>query len=84
MRVLVCGGRNFDDAEALSQFMDEFAQRITITAVIDGDARGADRMAGEWACRRGIENIKFYADFHGLLRSHGPSESSARASCKIA
>jgi hypothetical protein len=52
--------------------MDELAQRITIDAVIDGDARGADRMAGEWACRRGIENIKFRAEWEKLGRKAGP------------
>jgi hypothetical protein len=42
--VLVCGGRDYENAEGLHQFMDELAQRITIDAVIEGDARGADRM----------------------------------------
>jgi hypothetical protein len=45
--VLVSGGRAYDDADPLSQFMDELARRIAIDAMIDGDARGADRMAGE-------------------------------------
>jgi hypothetical protein len=72
VRALVCGGRGYDDADALSQFMDELAQRITIDAVIDGDARGADRMAGEWACRRDIENIKFRAEWEKLGRKAGP------------
>jgi GNAT superfamily N-acetyltransferase len=33
VRVLVCGGRDYENAEALHQFMDELAQRITIVAV---------------------------------------------------
>ena len=41
MRVLVCGGRDYENAEWLHQFMDELAQCITIDAVIDGKARGA-------------------------------------------
>jgi hypothetical protein len=52
--------------------MDELAQRITIDAVIDGEARGADRMPGGWACRRGIENIKFRAEWEKLGRKAGP------------
>jgi hypothetical protein len=72
VRVLVCGGRDCDDADALSQFMDELAQRIIIDAMIDGDACGADRMAGEWACRRGIESIKFHAEWENLGRKAGP------------
>jgi hypothetical protein len=29
-------------------------------------------MAGEWACRRGIENIKFHAEWEKLGRKAGP------------
>ena len=72
MRVLVCGGRDYENAEALHQFMDELAQRITIVAVIEGDARDADRMAGEWARRQCIHNIKYCADWEKLGRKAGP------------
>jgi hypothetical protein len=72
VRVLVCGGRDYENTGALGQFMDELARRITITAVIEGDARGADRLAGEWARRHGIENIKFCADWEKLRRKAGP------------
>ena len=72
MRVLVCGGRDYENAEALGQFMDELAQRINIDAVIERDARGADRMAGEWAQRQCIQNIKFCADWEKLGRKAGP------------
>jgi hypothetical protein len=72
VRVLVCGGRDYENAEALGQIMDELAQRITIDAVIEGDARGADRMAGEWARSHRVENIKFCADWENLGRKAGP------------
>ena len=72
MRVLVCGGREYEDAEALHQFMDELARRITVDAVIEGDARGADRMAGEWAQCHGVQNLKFCAEWEELGRKAGP------------
>ena len=56
-------GRNYDDDAALEWFLDELALRIKIDAVIEGDARGADRLPGEWARRNGIENVKFCADW---------------------
>lgn len=40
MRVLVCGGRNYEDREVLHQFMNRLAQRITIDVVIERDAQG--------------------------------------------
>jgi hypothetical protein len=61
--VLVCGGREYDGPGALHRFMDELVRRIIIDTVIEGDARGADRMVGEWARHRGIENTKFCADW---------------------
>lgn len=72
MRVLVCGGRDFDDAEMLNRFMDELAGDLVIDVVIEGDARGADRMAGEWARRNAINNIKYCAEWEKLGRKAGP------------
>jgi hypothetical protein len=34
VRVLVCGGRDYENAKGLHQFMDELAHRITIDAVM--------------------------------------------------
>jgi hypothetical protein len=40
--------------------------------LIEGDARGADRIAGEWADLRDIEHIKFTADWKKFGRPAGP------------
>ena len=63
MRVLVCGGRDFSDSAALYRKLDWFARKHLVDVVIEGDARGADRMAGYWARKRRIENLKFPADW---------------------
>ena len=49
MRVLVCGGRDFADSALLYGVLDELNRTKTIICVIEGDARGADRLAGQWA-----------------------------------
>ena len=40
--------------------------------MIDGDQRGADRMAGRWARLRGIENLIFTADWAKRGKGAGP------------
>jgi hypothetical protein len=60
------------DADALRQFMDELAQRITIDAVIEGDAHGADRWRESGPAVAAVENIKFCADWERLGRKAGP------------
>lgn len=58
-RVLVCGGRDFTQSAELYRYLDILHQRDEIDVVIEGDARGADRMAGYWAQTRHITNLKF-------------------------
>jgi hypothetical protein len=55
MRVLVCGGRDFADSALLYGVLDELNRAKTIICVIEGDARGADRLAGQWARRNHID-----------------------------
>jgi hypothetical protein len=49
MRVLVCGGRSFDDLPLLDRTLDELHAERPIAAVIHGGAVGADTMAHFWA-----------------------------------
>ena len=54
MRILITGGRDFDDRDLLWSTLDRLHAEHHFTALIHGDARGADRLAGEWAGERGI------------------------------
>lgn len=66
MRVLVCGGREFKDRNALFGALDAFDAKYPITTVIHGTAGGADTFAGQWAKARGKEVLDFPADWeHG-------------------
>lgn len=75
MKILVCGGRDFSNASLLYRTLDKLHFDCGIDAVIEGDARGADRMAGYWARKNKIDNLKFPADWAsdgkaaGLLRN---------------
>jgi len=72
MRVLVCGGRDFNDHAMVFERLDALHQRDQISLLIEGGARGADALAAEWALARRVPSRRFTAqwDVHG--RSAGP------------
>lgn len=72
MRVLVCGGRDFDDQALLDATLDRLHQVHVFTVLIEGNARGADRMAGAWAEAQGIAHEIFSADWETLGAKAGP------------
>lgn len=57
MKVIVCGGRDYDDRLHLEETLDLFHERFPIAELIHGAARGADTMAGNWAKSRNIPKI---------------------------
>lgn len=66
MKILVCGGRDFND----HQMMDEALSHINFGligqhkhTIIHGCAHGADRMAGQWATSHGHDVEEYPADW---------------------
>jgi hypothetical protein len=70
MRVLVCGGRTFDNALDLERALRPHQDRIML--LIHGGQTGADQLAGLWAQRRGIPVQEFKADWKTLGKAAGP------------
>lgn len=60
-KVLVCGGRDFNDTKLLTKSLNQLKRELLIEVVIEGDGRGADRMAGYWARKNKLSNLKFEA-----------------------
>lgn len=54
MRVIICGGRDYEDHTTAFAKLDAVHKRVPITHVIEGGARGADRIARTWAIRNKI------------------------------
>ena len=71
MRVLVCGGRGFNDRRRVFHALDTLHAREAITLLIEGGARGADSLGHDWAVRNGIERRSFPADWDRFGRSAG-------------
>jgi YspA, cpYpsA-related SLOG family len=68
MRVLVFGGRNYADRRRLYDVLDSLHARSPITAIIEGEMSGADRMAREWAESRGVDVDPYPADWDNIER----------------
>ena len=49
LRLLVCGGRSFVNRELLRRVLDRVHAAWAIAEIIEGGARSADSLAGEWA-----------------------------------
>ena len=72
MRVLVCGGRDFQDRVAVHQALDDLDAAYGVSLVIDGGATGADKLAAEWAWMSNKPNRCFPADWKTYGRGAGP------------
>lgn len=73
MKVLVCGGRDFNDAMTLGSWLGGIHKNNgPITLLIEGGARGADFMAKEFAKWMGIPVKTFEADWNRHGKRAGP------------
>lgn len=72
MRVLVCGGRDFNDADLLMSTLDDLDDVKTISVIIHGGARGADQLADRWAHSKYVEVEEYAADWDAHKKAAGP------------
>ena len=72
MRILVCGGRDFTDRDAVFRCLDHLQHERGVTCVIDGAARGADTFAHEWAEARGVTSERYPANWNRDGKRAGP------------
>jgi hypothetical protein len=79
MRVIVCGGRDFDDRDSAFAALDRIHAETPITVVVHGGARGGDTMAGEWAAARSVSVEVFAADWQRHRRAAGPMRNQQMA-----
>jgi len=85
MRILVCGGRNYNDRTALFTALDQIAEEygakmepdkygnwLPTFTVIHGAARGADSLAHDYAVSSWCPQERFPADWQKHGRAAGP------------
>jgi len=71
MKVLVCGGRKYDDQEYVSQVLDMIHSDYPITCVVHGAATGADTFGESWAKASGIAFKPYPADWDTFKHAAG-------------
>jgi len=72
MRAIVCGGREFYDAEFLYQELDRIHDKTPFSVIIEGGANGADSLAREWAKSREVEFDEYPAKWKDYGHRAGP------------
>lgn len=79
MRVLVCGGRDYDDRDRVHNVLcDLNASRGPITCVIHGAATGADEEGMYWAQMMATVQKITHAPFVADWRAHGKAAGPLR------
>ena len=72
MRLLITGGRDYSDFQALCTTLDQIHKETPVTLLIHGGARGADSLAGAWAALRQTAVRVFPADWTLHGKAAGP------------
>jgi hypothetical protein len=72
-RVLVTGGRNYSNASVVEAVLTRLCVREKAPLVIiHGDATGLDRLAGAWAQRHGMPEVRVPAPWEHHGKAAGP------------
>lgn len=72
MNVIVTGSRHWSDTSYIYGALDALHAMRPIWRIVQGGARGVDRIAQDWADDRLIESITYPADWATYGRSAGP------------
>lgn len=80
LTLIVCGGRDYADSRAVYDALDHIrAFRGTISQIRTGGARGADRLAEQWAESNGVRVEVYEADWERHGKRAGPMRNQAMA-----
>lgn len=79
MRVIIAGGRDYRVTDADRAMLDHLRERLPITSVVSGRARGADRGGETWAKARGVPVDPHPADWDRYDNAAGPIRNTEMA-----
>lgn len=77
MRLLVTGGRHYNDSCWMFEALDVVNARLgPIEVLIHGAAEGADQLASMWAMQRGVKVMAYPAQWAKYGPSAGPQRNA--------
>jgi len=68
LRLIVCGGRDYTNAERLNEVLSHIHAERCVVEVIHGNQRGADKLAGAWARANGVKETPVDAEWEKYHR----------------
>ena len=69
MKVIIAGGRDFDNPQMIEDTMSKLD--VLVTEIVCGEARGADTLGADWANRHGIPVAYFPAHWDEYGKAAG-------------
>lgn len=72
MKVLVCGGRDYNNYQKVKETLDRIHAQYPITLLIHGDAKGADKLGERWAKEHGVPDKPYPARWNVDGKAAGP------------
>lgn len=79
IKVIIAGGRNFDDFNKLCQVCDEFLQDQNKVEIVSGTCKGADALGEKYASERDYPIKQFPADWRRYGKSAGLKRNAEMA-----
>lgn len=79
MKVIIAGGRDFNDYELLKDKCDKILNSQIEITIVSGGANGADYLGEKYAKEREYELIIFPADWNKYGKSAGPIRNTQMA-----
>jgi hypothetical protein len=70
-KILVCGGRDYNDRERIYRVLDNAAKALGDIIIIHGGANGADKISGDWASERNFDVEVYPADWDKYKKAAG-------------
>jgi hypothetical protein len=77
MRVLVCGGRYYENTDAVHQELMRFHWRNPINVIIHGGVSGAGVAAEAWARRNRVDVVRYPPNWECLGKRAERSETTS-------
>jgi len=79
-RIIVAGGRDFDDYGRMSKILNTFLEKMKSKVIVTGEhPSGADALAKAYAEENKIDHVGFPADWDNLGDAAGPIRNSKMA-----